>query len=72
MIKDLESVSTIFATGTVSMAPYERAIARYEDTGFSLFALDPDSDEAKRALRDVKTLRRRMKVSWQSKLRECG
>jgi hypothetical protein len=70
MIRHLESVDTIAATGTVTMAPYERAIAGYEDTALRLFALDSDSDEAKKALRDVELLRRRMKVSWQSKLRE--
>lgn len=57
-------------TGTVSAATYERAIAGYEDTALRLFALDSDSDEAKKALRDVEVLRRRMKVSWQSKPRE--
>ena len=70
MIKDLEFVGTIAATGTVSMAPYERAIGRYEDTALRLFALDSDSPEGKRALRDVEALRRRMKVSWRSKTRE--
>ena len=72
MIEQLEFVGTIAATGTVSMAPYERAIARYEDTALRLFALDSGSDEAKGALREVESLRRRMKVSWRSKSRKSG
>ena len=72
MIEEFEFAATIYATGTVSMAPYERAIARYEDTALGLFALDSDSDEAKRALKEVEALRRRMKISWQSKPRESG
>lgn len=72
MIEDLESVATMSATGTVSMAPYERAIARYEDTAIGLFALDADCDKAKAALREVEDLRRRMKVSWLSKVRKSA
>jgi hypothetical protein len=72
MIEDLEFVATISATGTVTMAPYERAIARYEDTALRLFALDSGSDEARAALRGVESLRRRMKVTWRSKSRESG
>jgi hypothetical protein len=72
MIQHLELVDTVAATGTATMAPYERAIAAYEDTALSLFALDSDSDEAKKALTDVKALRRRMKASWLSKPREAA
>jgi hypothetical protein len=72
MIEDLEFAATISATGTTSVATYERAIATYEYTALRLFALDSDSDEAKGALKEVEALRRRMTVSWQSKPRESG
>jgi hypothetical protein len=72
MIEDLEFATTISATGTVSMAPYARAIARYEDTALRLLALDSDKDKAKGALREVASLRRRMKASWRSKVSGSG